>query len=279
MENLTELQPYSVLISVYGGENADFFAQSLESLYIQTYPADEIVLVCDGALDKALDDVIAKYSEKFGGRLTVHRLESHGGTAKCANSGLALCKNEFIMKMDSDDVCLDNRAEKQMRYLAEHPDISILGCYIQEFNSTTGEDIATRCPPTENDEIRKFARRRAPFNNQTLVYRKSLALSIGGYSEELERCEDYDFMVRMLMAGAKAANIPETLVRYRVTPGNLNRRRNFRNTKSFIAVRKKIRKMGFSSFADFLIPCAGQIVLFIIPSCITGFLYKKLLRK
>ncbi len=279
MENLTELQPYSVLISVYGGENADFFAQSLESLYIQTYPADEIVLVCDGALDKALDDVIAKYSEKFGGRLTVHRLESHGGTAKCANTGLALCKNEFIMKMDSDDVCLDNRAEKQMRYLAEHPDISILGCYIQEFNSTTGEDIATRCPPTENDEIRKFARRRAPFNNQTLVYRKSLALSIGGYSEELERCEDYDFMVRMLMAGAKAANIPEALVRYRVTPGNLNRRRNFRNTKSFIAVRKKIRKMGFSSFADFLIPCAGQIVLFIIPSCITGFLYKKLLRK
>lgn len=279
MENLTELQPYSVLISVYGGENADFFAQSLESLYIQTYPADEIVLVCDGALDKALDDVIAKYSEKFGGRLTVHRLESHGGTAKCANTGLALCKNEFIMKMDSDDVCLDNRAEKQMRYLAEHPDISILGCYIQEFDSTTGEDIATRCPPTENDEIRKFARRRAPFNNQTLVYRKSLALSIGGYSEELERCEDYDFMVRMLMAGAKAANIPEALVRYRVTPGNLNRRRNLRNTKSFIAVRKKIRKMGFSSFTDFIIPCAGQIILFIIPSCITGFLYKKLLRK
>ena len=45
MENLTELQPYSVLMSVYGGENAAFFEQSLESLYIQTYPADEVVLV------------------------------------------------------------------------------------------------------------------------------------------------------------------------------------------------------------------------------------------
>ena len=279
MENITELQPYSVLMSVYGGENAEFFAQSLESLYVQTYPADEIVLVCDGELDEALNNVIDAYSTKFGGRLKVHRLESHGGTAKCANTGLALCKNEYIMKMDSDDICLEDRAVKQMTYIAEHPDVSIIGSYIQEFNSDTGEDIATRCPPINNDEIRKFARRRAPFNNQTLVYRKSLALSIGGYSEELERCEDYDFMVRMLMAGAKAANIPEALVRYRVTPGNLNRRRNFRNTKSFIAVRKKIRKMGFSSFADFLIPCAGQIVLFIIPSCITGFLYKKLLRK
>lgn len=279
MENITELQPYSVLMSVYSGENAEFFAQSLESLYVQTYPADEIVLVCDGELNDALDKVIAEYSEKFSDRLKVHRLDSHGGTAKCANTGLALCKNEYIMKMDSDDICLENRAEKQMTYIAEHPDVSILGSYIREFNSDTGEDIATRCPPTENDEIRKFAKRRAPFNNQTLVYRKSLALSIGGYSEELERCEDYDFMVRMLIEGAIAANIPEVLVRYRVTSGNLNRRRNWRNTKSFIAVRKKIRKMGFSSFADFLIPCAGQIILFIIPSCITGFLYKKLLRK
>ena len=63
------------------------------------------------------------------------------------------------------------------------------------------------------------------------------------------------------------------------TAYKLNRRRNWRNTKSFIAVRKKIRKMGFSGFMDFLIPCASQIVLFIVPGCVTGFIYKKLLRK
>ena len=279
MENKIELQPYSVLMSVYNGENEDFFRQSLESLYIQSYPADEIVLVCDGALNNKLDGVIEQYCEKFAGRLKVHRLEAHGGTAKCANTGLELCKNEYIMKMDSDDICLENRAEKQMTYLSEHPEVSILGSYIQEFNSDTGENIAIRKPPVENDRIREFAKRRAPFNNQTLVYKKSLAQSIGGYSDELERCEDYDFMVRMLIAGAVAANIPEVLVRYRVTAGNLNRRRNWRNTKSFIAVRKKIRKMGFSSFFDFLIPCIGQIFLFIIPGCVTGFIYKKLLRK
>ena len=52
MENRTELQPYSVLMSVYSGENPEFFAQSLESLYVQTYPADEIVVVCDGELNE-----------------------------------------------------------------------------------------------------------------------------------------------------------------------------------------------------------------------------------
>ena len=48
------------------------------------------------------------------------------------------------MKMDSDDICLENRAEKQMTYLAQHPEVSILGSYIQEFDSNTGNDIADR---------------------------------------------------------------------------------------------------------------------------------------
>ena len=47
----------------------------------------------------------------------------------------------------------------------------------------------------------------------------------------------------------------------------------------FIAVRKKIYKSGYSSFFDFLIPCIGQVLLFIVPSFVTGLIYKKLLRK
>ena len=279
MENRTELMPYSVLMSVYAGENPDFFRESLESLCVQTYPADEIVLVCDGGLTEELDIIIAEYEEKFSGRLKVHRLAEHGGTAKCANTGLALCRNEYIMKMDSDDICLPERAAIQMEYLAQHPELSIIGSYIREFDSESGEEIAVRKTPVANDEIRTFAKRRAPFNNQTLVYKKSAAEKIGGYSNELERCEDYDFMVRMLADGAVAANIPQVLVLYRVTPGNLKRRRNFRNTKSFIAVRKKIYKSGYSRLSDFLIPCIGQIMLFIVPGFVTGFIYKKLLRK
>ena len=279
MEEKTELQPYSVLMSVYGGENPEFFEKSLESLYVQTYPADEIVLVCDGKLNAELDKLIALYEEKFSGKLKVHRLKEHGGTAKCANTGLALCKNDYIMKMDSDDICLPERAAIQMEYLAQHPDISILGCFIREFDSDSGEEIAVRKTPVANDEIRTFAKRRAPFNNQTLVYKKSAAQKIGGYSEELERCEDYDFMVRMLADGALAANIPQVLVLYRVTHENLKRRRNLKNTKSFIAVRKKIYKSGYSGFFDFLIPCIGQVLLFIVPSFVTGLIYKKLLRK
>ncbi len=278
MENLI-LKPYSVLMSVYKGENDGFFRESMESIFTQTYKTDDFVLICDGPLNNELDSVIAEYKEKFGEVLNVIRLPENKGTAYSANKGLSLCKNEYIMKMDSDDVCLENRAEKQLGFLAENPDIDILGSYIEEFNNDDKSVIGVRQTPEKHEEIMKFAKRRAPFNNQTLVYKKSIAEKIGGYSDELLRCEDYDFMVRMLMAGAKSANIPEVLVRYRVNKDNLTRRRNWKNTKSFIAVRKKIYKMGFSSFWDYIWPCTMQLLLFITPSFITGFVYKKMLRK
>ena len=237
------------------------------------------MLVCDGPLSAELDKSVAEYKDKLGEILDVVQLPENKGTAYCANEGLKHCKNEFIMKMDSDDVCVDSRAERQMSFLSDNPDIDILGSYIEEFKSADNSSIGVRETPTEHEAIVKFAKRRAPFNNQTLVYKKEYAEKIGGYSNELIRCEDYDFMVRMLMAGAKSANIPEVLVRYRVNKDNLHRRRNWKNTKSFIAVRKKIYKMGFSSFWDYIIPCAGQILLFITPSCITGLIYKIMLRK
>ena len=273
------LKPYSVLMSVYKGENNEYFTASMDSLCNQTYPADEIVLVCDGPLGEELNKSISEYKDRLSDVLKVIQLPENKGTAYCANEGLKHCKNEFVMKMDSDDVCVETRAEKQMSFLSENPDIDILGSYIEEFKSADNSSIGIRQTPTTHEEIVEFAKRRAPFNNQTLVYRKSIAEKIGGYSNELIRCEDYDFMVRMLMAGAKSANISEVLVRYRVNKDNLKRRRNWKNTKSFFAVRKKIYKMGFSSFWDYILPCIGQFMLFITPSCITGLVYKIMLRK
>lgn len=92
------------------------------------------------------------------------------------------------------------------------------------------------------------------------------------------RCEDYDFVVRMLMAGAKGKNIPKSLVKYRTSKENMKRRKNFVNTKWFIISRYRIYKSGFSSLSDFIIPCAAQLVLFIMPSALTGKIYGMLRR-
>ncbi len=271
------LPAYSVLMSVYAGEKAEFFKQSVDSMLAQTYPTDDFVLVCDGELTEELDELVAHYEENYS-FFHVLRLEEKLGTGGCANEGLKLCKNEYIVKMDSDDIALPERCETSLYCMAKKPDTDILGAYIEEFDSVSGEYIATKKTPLTHKEIMKYARRRNPFNNQTLVYKKSAVEKTGGYSD-VKRCEDYDFVVRMLAGGAKGRNIGKVLVRYRVTEGNYERRKNWANTKSFIAVRWRIHKMGFSSLIDFLVPTALQLIIFIMPSKLTGKIYKKLLRK
>ncbi|MBR1739801.1 MAG: glycosyltransferase [Ruminococcus sp.] len=264
-------------MSVYAGERAEYLRESLESMAAQTYPADEIVLVCDGELNQELDGIIAEFEDRLPA-LRVLRMPKRSGTGACANAGLKECRNEYIVKMDSDDISLPERCEYSLYTLAKRPGIDILGAYIEEFDSRTGETIAVRKTPHGHDRIIKYARRRNPFNNQTLVYKRSAALSCGGYSND-PRCEDYDFVVRMLASGAVGRNIGRVLVRYRVTEGNYKRRKNWANTRSFIAVRYRIHKSGFSSLADFLIPTAMQLFIFIMPSFLTGWIYRKMLRK
>ena len=137
--------------------------------------------------------------------------------------------------------------------------------------------IATKKTPLTNKEIHKYARRRNPFNNQTLVYKKSRALSVGGYSN-IKRCEDYEFVVKMLADGARGINLDRTLVMYRVTANNYERRRNWANTKSFVNVRWKIFRMGYSNLWDFIVPCTFQFFIFIMPKSLTGKIYKRFLR-
>ena len=274
--NSKGLPPYSVLMSVYAGEKPEYLKQSIDSMINQSFQTNDFVLVCDGKLTDELEKVVSEYENKYSFFHPV-RLPQNVGTGQCANIGIDKCINEYIVKMDSDDISLPERCEKQIRLLYSNPALDMCGAFIKEFDTETNEFIAIKKTPKTNDEIHKYARRRNPFNNQTLVFKKSLAKRIGGYSA-LTRCEDYDFVVRMLNAGAKGENIQQVLVDYRVSKDNYERRQNWANTKAFISVRWKIYRMGYSNLLDFLLPCAFQMFIFIMPKSLTGKIYKKFLR-
>ncbi len=268
---------YSVLMSVYAGEKAKYLRESLESMYAQTHPTNDFVLVCDGPLNESLDKIVGEYEKARPDSFHVLRMKKNLGVGACANAGIKVCQNEFVVKMDSDDIAKPNRCERQLKLMADKPKLTMCGAFIEEFDTDTGEKIAVKKTPVKNDEIYSYAKRRNPFNNQTLVFRKSFAKKIGGY-DTVKRCEDYDFVVRMLKNGAVGENIPEILVDYRVSQSNYKRRRNLANTKSFIGVRWRIYRSGFSSLIDFIIPCVMQIGIFILPSSLTGKIYKRFLR-
>ncbi len=268
--------PYSVLIAVYNKANPDYFDEALASMFNQTLPPDELVLVCDGPLTEALDGVIARYQRQYPELMNILRIQEHKGIGYCCNAGLEVCRNDIVVRMDADDISEPDRCRLELAEYAADPSLDIVSGYILEFEDDKNKGFL-RTVPTDPEETLRYARRRMPFSNVTIAYRKSLVQKCGGY-RQLSRAEDYDLVCRMLQAGAHFKTLPELLVRVRVDNGAFSRRNNWQHTKSLISVRWGLYRIGFTSLWDFIIMAGSHIALMLMPERLIQWLYEKKLR-
>jgi len=268
------MNDYSVLMSVYYKEKPEYLRQSIQSILNQTVPPSEFVIVCDGQLTHELDAILEEFCHNYS-IISIVRLEHNIGIGPAANIGLSKCTHEIIAKMDSDDISLPCRCELELKLLENNPELALVGTYIDEFEENQENVVSTRKVPCMHMDILKYARRRSPFNNQTIMYRKSVVLACGGYSN-LRRAEDYDLFVRILAAGYKTRNIPLSLVKYRLSKDVYKRRRTLDNFKGFIKVHWRIYRIGFCSMFDFLLPCIAQLILMILPNETCEWFYLRL---
>ena len=124
-------------MSVYKNDNAEYLKEALKSTYeTQTLKPNEIVIVLDGPITEALNEIIDSFVNDHKSIVKVVRLEKNSGLGNALRIGSDYCSHEYIMRMDSDDICLPRRFEKQIAYLKEHPEIDCLGGYIAEFNQS-----------------------------------------------------------------------------------------------------------------------------------------------
>lgn len=272
------MENYSVLMAVYRGEKPENFAVSVQSMLDQTARTDDFVIVCDGPLTPALDAVVEDFAARYPGLFRIVRLPENVGVGPAVNAGLAVCRNELVARMDSDDIAVPDRCEKQLARFAACPELTLLGGMIEEFDDRTGSVIAIREVPLDNEGIRRYARRRSPVNNVTAMYRKSAALAVGGY-RTLRRAEDYDLYLRMLIRGYYAENLPQTLVKVRVSSDTHRRRASWPALKGCAGIWWNAYRAGFSSLADLLVCLAGQTFLIICPGRVQQLLYQTFLRK
>ena len=273
------LPAYSVLMSVYDRELPENLNESLESMLMQSYPPTELVLVCDGKLTNELDVIVKSFQNEYKRIFRIVRIDENVGVGKALNEGIAACRCEFIVRMDSDDISFQHRCLKQMLLFAVKPTLDIVGSFVEEFDQDAGRPNGIRQVPIMHKDIMEYARRRSPFNRQSVAFRRSAAMECGGYSTELRYCEDYEFVVRMLASGARGQNIPEPLVRFRVNSKTPELRKSWALTKAFIKVRWVIFTSGYTSFNDFLVPCVVQLLLFVLPHRFTHWFYNTFLRK
>lgn len=242
-----------VLMSTYASEKADNLKISLESLYGQTIAPERIVLVVDGEIDGDQESVLADFSMNTSGpKLTLVRLPQNGGLAAAMNAGLSYCDCPYVMRMDSDDVCLPDRLEHQVRYMHENPDIDLVSCWSEEF----GEGLPKsqfKVSPTQHEALRQALCWRNVIAHSGILVRTETLRRIGGYRADFGLLEDYDLYVRLMTAGARFHVIPKVMLRVRTSLSQKQRRGNFKYALKEIKFRLNCLRVGFIKAHQFLL--------------------------
>ncbi|MDY0345178.1 MAG: glycosyltransferase [Bacilli bacterium] len=211
---------YSVLMTVYYKENPHHFRVAIDSIINQTLPTNDFVIVADGPLGEDLDAVLQEYQAKHD-FIHVYRLDTNRGSGPASKEGFKHIKNEVLAKMDSDDIAVANRMERELEKINEGYDV--VGGSIAEFVDNPEDIIAVRMPPQNHEEIVKFSRRRNPISNVTVMYKKSQIEAVGGYPE-LVLLEDYTLAIKLIQNGSKTFNLQEVMVKVRSNQRQMKRR-------------------------------------------------------
>lgn len=266
------MENYSVLMTVYKYDSPEFFIKSVQSMLNQTVRTNDFVLVCDGELTDELESAIKTVFEGHKEILNLIRLNQNVGLGQALHDGLPFCKNEWVARMDDDDIAHLERCEKELKFLEDHPGYSIVGSYVNEFDDDPLKPIRVKVVPLSEEQILKYSKRRNPFNHSTVMIRKSDILSVGNYST-MRTNQDVDTWIRVLNGGFKGANINQPLVDFRFDNNTYERRKKWKNIKSLIIVWRKFYRQGFCSFADYLYVLFVQLFIFIMPKKILKWAY------
>ena len=235
---------YSVLMSVYYKDNPKYLREAIESMLNQTVKTNDFVIVKDGKLTDDLDQVIEDYVHKNPKLFNVIQLKENVGLGPAMNIGVTNCKNEWIARMDSDDVCLSDRCEKQLELAKKDPELSLIGSNADEFIDSIDNVICHVILPETDSEIKKFAKKRCPFRHPAVLFKKSMVLKAGNY-RDYYHLEDYDLWIRMIQSGAKTYNLQKAYLFVRVSEDFYKRRGGIKYLKTILKFKREQYKNGF----------------------------------
>lgn len=259
----------SVLMSVYVKEKSSYLVECLESLIAQTFPPDQVVLVQDGILTDDLYAVIDRYSNLMP--LVSVRLATNQGLARALNEGLKHCEGELVARMDTDDVALSHRFERQVTYMNEHSDVDVCSSWIEERSQTMQETLFLKELPESHIDILNFSKRRNPISHPAAMLRKEAVMAVGGYPEIFP--EDYALWSLMLVRGFKFANIQEVLL-YMRTGDDFIGRRGLSFFRGEIKLLKYQRDLGFLIWPEYLLNILLRAAIRLPPPSIRRLLYR-----
>jgi glycosyltransferase involved in cell wall biosynthesis len=189
-----------------------YLPETLASIEAQTYRNWDVLAWDNGSTDGSVEELERWIPSRLPGRIITGRPMYLGGSLR---EMMDLCTTELCARIDADDINLPQRLERQVAYLEAHPEVAALGTQVCRMD-VQGTDL-DRLPyllPTMHDEIVLRMLYGHALWHPTALLRRSAVYEVGGYYNE-PYLEDYTLWFRLAVRH-RLANLPETLLRYRI---------------------------------------------------------------
>lgn len=208
----------TIFMAVYNVE--DFLEDSLESILNQTYKNFEFLIVNDASTDTS-SEILQRY-EKKDKRIRIIDNKINKGIPYTRNIGLIEAKGKYIAIMDSDDIALPNRIEKQVLFMGNNLEIDVVGTDYAILGRKFKRKVRNRCTTPEEIKI-KFLFNCAIHNPTAMLRKETLDTNKLKYNLDFFVAQDYDLFARLSKIG-KIAILPEVLYKYRIGHSNITKK-------------------------------------------------------
>jgi glycosyltransferase involved in cell wall biosynthesis len=197
----------TVIMPTFNGRSRGYIEKALESVLAQTHIAHQIIVVDDGSSDDTQEFLRKKYPS-----LTVLH-QPNAGPSAARNLAFRQASGEFICYLDDDDEWLPSKIERQLSFLAAHPEFGFTGCGMIYIDASS-RDLDRELPTPWGCEYPESLLGNGFLPPSTLMFRKSLLDQVGDWNTSLRMGEDYELCFRCTKIAPIGLQM-EYLTRYR----------------------------------------------------------------
>jgi glycosyltransferase involved in cell wall biosynthesis len=197
-----------------------FLGEAMESILGQTFADFELIVADFGSTDQS-KEIASRYAARDQ-RVRLYDVPPSNLPA-ARNAACALARGRYLAVMDADDVALPGRLQWEVEFLESHPEVGFLGGGT-EWIDTAGKALLLDSFPCLDREIREELPSRFPFCHPTVLMRRDAFLRVAGYRPAFAVSHDYDLVLR-IAEHFQCANLPQTVLRYRIHPYQVSMRK------------------------------------------------------
>lgn len=218
-----------VILPVYKKDKIDYLLKAVESIFMQTYGDIHVYIGVDGPVGDRIKNLLQSFDNHQ--KLSIVWFKENRGLACVLNDLLEMCFKDgvdYIARMDADDISLLDRIEKQVSFLDNHPDIDVVGGAIAEIDENGNSRNKIIIYPETSEDCRSFFSRRNPHAHPAVMFRKRFFDKLNGrkYRPEYRQNQDTMLWYDGMISGTRHANIPDVVLKFRMTDTMFKKRRN-----------------------------------------------------